>query len=202
MKKRILLLFLVLALLLPACGEDPSPIDRSNIPLDADGAYLGFGDVPEDYTPQKAVKDGCLVIDIIQEPNAGGVMVSKETNTYGYEHWQDFASAEEEGRDAFLRVVTFIDGIGYYKDLYYRNKTYTLFEWNEYGIFCEGSFRYLRRLDGMAGPVSDPKEDCFYVLTDSLELTYHDVSWSYLSSGYPPPTDIPFEWLGFMIYFE
>ena len=39
-------------------------------------------------------------------------------------------------------------------------------------------------------------------LTDSKKLTYHDVTWSYLSSDSRTVTTIPFEWLGFMIYFK
>ena len=37
-------------------------------------------------------------------------------------------------------------------------------------------------------------------LTDSLELTHHDVTWSWLSSSIYNVTDIPFYWLGFTTY--
>ena len=90
--------------------------------------------------------------------------------------------------------------MGYYHDLYYTAGKYRIFDLNEYGISGGKEFRYLRKLDGIAG--FPRREDCYYVLTDSLELTYHDVSWSFLSSSFETVTKIPFKWLGFMIYFE
>ena len=46
------------------------------------------------------------------------------------------------------------------------------------------------------------RENDFYVLTDSLELTYRDVEWSFLSSNLDTVTKIPFRWLGFTVYMK
>ena len=194
----ILIVFAVLAL--ASCGKTPTV--HADITYDKNGVYTGFSDIPENYDATKAAEDGCLTIDILREPNAGGEPVSKEIETFGYEKWEAFLAAAENGEDAFLRVAQFIDGTGYYHDLYYHDGAYTIFDLNEYGISEGQTFRYLRRLEGMTGPASDPKEDFLYVLTDSKRLAYHDVTWSYLSSDSRTVTTIPFEWLGFMIYFK
>lgn len=195
-----LMLFLFTLLALVSCGKAPAV--HRDITYDKNGVYAGFSSLPKNYDAEKATKDGCLTIDILREPNAGGVLVSKEIETFGYERWEEFLTAAEAGEDAFLRIAQFIDGTGYYHDLYYCDGTYTIFDLNEYGISDGETFRYLRRLEGTAGPISDPQEDFLYVLTDSKKLTYHDVMWSYLSSDSRTVTTIPFEPLGFMVYFK
>ena len=194
----ILIVFAVLAL--ASCGKAPTV--HADITYDKNGVYTGFSDIPEDYDAKKAAKDGCLTIDILREPNVHGVLVSKETETFGYERREEFLSAAEKDEDAFLRVAQFIDGTGYYHDLYYCDGTYTIFDLNEHGISDGETFRYLRRLEGTTGPISDPKDDYLYVLTDSKRLTHHAVMWSYLSSDSRTVTTIPFVWLGFMGYFK
>ena len=194
----ILIVFAVLAL--ASCGKAPTV--HADITYDKNGVYAGFSDIPEDYDAKKATRDGCLVVDILREPNVHGVLVSKETETFGYERWEEFLTAAEKDEDAFLRVAQFIDGTGYYHDLYYCDGTYTIFDLNEHGISDGETFRYLRRLEGTTGPISDPKDDYLYVLTDSKRLTHHDVMWSYLSSDSRTVTKIPFVWLGFMGYFK
>lgn len=190
MKKRMLALtalFLLLAGMLFSCSKRDVSISYGE-----DGSYTGFSDIPSAYTAADAIRDGCLVIDTLRGTSEAA----------GYENWQRFFARAESGENAFLRVAHFIDGIGYYQDLYYCNGRYTIFDFNEFGISEGESYRYLRRLDGYAGPASAPKQDCYYVLTDSMALTYRDVSWSFLSSSSDSVTTIPYEWLGFMIYFE
>ena len=196
----ILLSFVLLAALLVGCSPAGSrPVD---IPYAKDGGYLGFSDIPDGYTAADAIADGCLVIDTTNKLNQYMATVTDTQETAGYEHWAAFTDTASRGEDAFIRVAHFIDGVGYYSDLYYLDGKYTIFDLNEYGVSEGESFKYLRRLDGMAGPPNDRKEACFYVLTDSLELTYDDVSWSHLASDLSTVTDIPYVWLGFMIYFE
>ncbi|MBQ9121715.1 MAG: hypothetical protein IJY12_05095 [Clostridia bacterium] len=192
----IYILTVLLTLSLSACGNES--LDRKTIPYGKDGAYAGFSDIPSDYTAEEAALDGCLVIDTTREPNVHRVLVASQQSTAGYEHWERFTEQAEAGEDAFLRVAHFIDGTGYYHDLYYVDGWYVLFTWNEYGITKEGSFQYLRCLAETSGA----KSHRLYVLTDSMELTYHDVTWTFLSSSLSTVTDIPFIWLGFMTYFE
>lgn len=189
--------FVLLTMTICSCRENEMSISN-----DKNGNYTGFSDIPENYTASNAADDGCLVIDTTQGLNEYGATITEKLETAGYENWQSFLEKVESGKDAFLRVAHFIDGIGYYHDLYYCDGKYTIFDFNEYGISKGTTFQYLRRLDGYSGPASDPKADCYYVLTDSMILSYEDVQWSFFSSDLTNVTDIPFKWLGFMIYFE
>ena len=201
MKKAVFAIFLAVVTVLVCACSKPEPVGLARLPQKGeDGAYIGFNDIPDGYTADDALADGCLLIDITQKPNEYGVNVADTRRTGGYEYWLAFKSAAEANIDAFLRIAYFIDGVGYYHDLYHTNGKYFMYELNEYGISGGKEFKYLRRLDGIVGP--QRKEDCYYVLTDSLELTYRDIEWSYLSSSTETVTKIPFKWLSFMIYFE
>ena len=145
------------------------------------GIYSGFSDVPSEYDTLQALEDGCYVIED-----------SKLLG--GKEKWEKFLSDSSKGEDSFLRAVHFVEGEPYFTDIYYLDGVYQTFEKNhELGITEGKKFSLLRRLDGKDGI---PEKDAyFYVLTDSEELTYKDVSWSFLSSDHRTVTYIPFEWL-------
>ncbi len=51
-------------------------------------------------------------------------------------------------------------------------------------------YKYLRKLTGRLSGAA--RDGCFWVLTDSLDLTYHDVAWYYLSSNLEDRTKIKF----------
>ena len=198
--KRIIaiILILVLAAGMVSCTEAE---DVNKIPAyDGEGNYLGFSDITEGYTAEDAAEDGCLVIDNINGKNEHGATVIEESNLYGYEHWERFIERAEGGEDAFLRVAHFIDGVGYYKDIYYFDGKYILFNNNELGIYKECEYKYLRYLEGNAGVGENQKKHFFYVLTDSLELTYYDVSRTIFASNMAMASDIPFKWLGFTTF--
>lgn len=183
MKKYIWLLYMgMVFLLLCSCGKK---ISHENPVYGKDGEYLGFSDLPENYTAKAAVKDGCLVID-------------NEILRGGLDEWEEFRQKAENGKKAFLRVAYFLNYAAYYQDFYYQDGKYTLFSNDEYGIRKEGSFQYLRALS--AGENSPRKEATQYVLTDSLELTFDDVIHSFYTSEMDDVTTIPFYWLQFSIY--
>lgn len=180
--KRFILIFALL-FLLAACDQDPA--DTITLPVDADGAYTGFADIPSDFTSADAVKQGWYVIE-------EGALLS------GTEAWQEFLATSEEGDDAFLRVAHFIEGETFYTDLYHIDETYYFCLNNNGDITPLGKYTYLRALTDLWG--NPLREHTLYVLTDSLELTHHDVTWSWLSSSIYNVTDIPFYWLGFTTY--
>ena len=187
---------LVLVFALCSCQ---STVSYTAPAYDENGKYLGFSNIPEGYDADAAIRDGCLVIDTIKTgENKGGLPIRETKTAEGYDNWLEFFENSHKGKDGFLRVAHFIEGVGYYTDLYCTNGKYTIFELNEYGVSQGKSFNYLRRLDGNFGE----KEDSLYVLTDSLELTYGDVRWSMFASDFSNVTKIPFKWLGFMIYFD
>lgn len=152
--------------------------------LDKDGLYNGFDDLPDDYTPEQAIEDGCFVVK-------DGTLLA------GREAWESFLEQSGRGENAFLRVVQFIDGERHYDDLRYYNGLYRLNSLDpELGPRGSSGWKYLRELHGGYGYSGSPT----YVLTSSLELTAKDVQWVYLSSNLNDRTDIPFTWLGFTTY--
>ena len=182
--KRLALIF-VLLLLLTACGQDPA--GNITLPTDEGGAYTGFADIPADFTANDAVKQGWYVIE-------------ESTLLSGTEAWQEFLATSEDGKDAFLRVAHFIEEEVFYTDLYHIDGTYYFCLNNNGDIRPLGKYTYLRALTDLWG--NPKKEHTMYVLTDSLELTHHDVTWSHLSSSIYNVTDIPFYWLGFTTYLD
>jgi len=198
--KRIILLTFVM--IFAASGLCACRDIRTEIPM-RNGRYVGFADIPENYTPKAALRDGCTVVEVVSVgQNEYGATLHETKAAEGYGRWLSFVEAAEKGENSFLRVAYFLDGEGSYTDIYYDGENYTVFELNEFGVSKGESYKYLRRLEGLAGPLESEKEDVFWVLTDSTELTYKDVSWSFLSSDSTTVTDIPFNVLWFMIYFE
>lgn len=182
--KRFLLMFALL-LILVSCGQDSA--DNITLPTDEDGAYTGFADIPSDLTAADAVKQGWYVIE-------------ESTLLSGTEAWQDFLARSGDGKDAFLRVAHFIEGESFYTDLYHIDGTYYFCKNDNGTVSYVGKYTYLRALTDLWG--NPEKEHTLYVLTDSLELTHHDVTWSWLSSSIYNVTDIPFYWLGFTTYLD
>ena len=189
--KRILALTLSFILIAAACScgakDAPTPLPQYS----ADGVYAGFSNIPENYNSDMAIKDGCVVIE------HDSLSDTQPRVTAGYRHFEKFIKTAQDGQDCFVRVAHFIGSRGTYTDLYYHNGKYAYFKWDELGVSEGKSFLYLRRLESAID-----KDQYFYVLTDSMELTYHDVSWSYLASDASTVTKIPFVWLGFAIYFN
>ena len=189
--KRILTLTLLFVVLATACSCGVKDASIPSPQYDADGVYAGFSDIPENYNADMAIKDGCVVISHYT------VSDTQPQIATGYKHFEQFMESAQNGQDCFVRAAHFIDGIGYYTDLYYHDGKYIHFKYDEYGISEGKSFTYLRRLESEYS-----KGHCYYVLTDSLELAYHDVSWSYLASNPSTVTKIPFVWLGFTTYYN
>ena len=181
--KRFILMFTLL-LILASCGQEPAEI---TLPVDPDGIYTGFADIPSDLTAADAVKQGWYVIE------EGTLIAGKDV-------WQEFLATSEKGEDAFLRVAHFIEEEVFYIDLYHIDGMYYYCK-NDNGTVSDvGKYTYLRALTDLWG--NPLREHTMYVLTDSLELTHHDVTWSWLSSSTYNVTDIPFYWLGFTTYLD
>lgn len=181
--KRFILMFALL-LILVSCGREPAEI---TLPVDADGIYTGFADIPSDLTSADAVKQGWYVIE-------------DSTLLSGTEAWQEFLATSEKGEDAFLRVAHFIEEEVFYIDLYHIDGLYYFCKNDNGAVSLVGKYTYLRALTDLWG--NPLREHTLYVLTDSLELTHHDVTWSWLSSSTYNVTDIPFYWLGFTTYLD
>ena len=193
--KRILALTLLFVLLAAACSCGKKDTDGPRPSYDSDGVYTCFSDIPENYNADMAIKDGCVVIDTVEH---------EERIATGYEHFEKFIQEAEQKKNSFVRVAHFIDGIGYYTDLYYHDGKYLHFKFDDKSVPSNGeSYMYLRRLDS-----EENKKHCLYVLTDSIDLTYSDVMKQKFSSSILPssissdPPHKPYLWLGFTTYFN
>ncbi len=198
--RKLLLITGVIIMLLTLSGCSRSKFLKKHEPflkLDDKGNYMGFLNLPEEYTPDKALEDGCFVV--AEDSNKKG-----SAKLYGgKEHWDSFLDASSKGRETFLRVVTFLPEGIFYDDLYYNNGHYHHFHHDRNTLSDapkDRPYKYLRTLTDKFG--SPPKDSTMYVLTDSLELTFRDVMWSMLSSSMEARTKIPYDWLGFTTYIE
>lgn len=81
--------------------------------LDRHDRYTGFDALPENYTPDQAVEDGCFVVVGSNDDNVKSVLFG------GGEHWQEFLEATGRGENASMRKVLFLDGTPFYTDLFY-----------------------------------------------------------------------------------
>jgi len=196
--KRILALTLLFVLLATACSCGEKDTDAPRPSYDADGVYTGFSDIPENYNADMAIKDGCVVISHYTVSDT-----QPNVNT-GYEHFEKFVQEAEQKKNSFVRVAHFINGIGYYTDLYYHDGKYLHFKFDDKSGPSNGeSYMYLRRLDS-----EENKNHCLYVLTDSIDLTYSDVMQQKFSGSILPssisrdPPHKPYLWLGFTTYFN
>ncbi len=189
MKNKTIIITVVFLIMVFLCSCDNTENDISSSYI-VNGEYIGFSNIPKNYSVPAASEDKCLVIQTVKE---------KTVSTDGYNYWLSFVEKSSKGEFAFIRVAHFIDDKGYYTDLYFENGKYNIFTFDERGISKGKAFTYLRCLEGISMGGMRGK---YYVLTDSLELTYEDVTWSFISSNLSSVTKIPFEWLGFMIYFE
>lgn len=156
-------------------------------------ALLAFlGCKSEGYTPDDAVDNGQLAI-IYEEDDA---------RVYGGEgEWKEFLNNIENNKDCTLQIVSFIGDDYIMEQISFRNGRYYYYNSNKdddmmLSTVNEKEYKYLRKLTGIT-PGSN-MESVFYVLTDSLELTWEDVFQSLISSNLETVSDIEYEilWCG------
>ncbi len=159
--------------------------ETSILAYDGKGNYAGFDNIPEGYSAEQAVADGCLVVDVTSEEN-GKAKVS------GSEVWYTFLSKAKNGEETAMRAAYFIDGKATYEDLYFSDGRYTVFAYNDNGVYKKSDFTMIRLLEKADGT------DAFYVLTDSEKLTYEDAEPLLANSA--AEIEIDFDFLPFTFY--
>ncbi|MDF2674792.1 MAG: hypothetical protein K0R09_3060 [Clostridiales bacterium] len=197
-KSSLLVCVIIVFLILSGCSNSKAKGEHESfLKLDDKGNYTGFLYLPDDYTPEKALKDGCFVVTKDSEKKDSSKLYG------GKEHWDTFLDASSKGEEAFIRAVTFLPEGIFYDDLYYSNGQYHNFYYDRNSLsdtLKDRPYKYLRTLTDKFG--IPPKDSTIYVLTDSLELTFHDVMWSMLSSSIASRTKIPFHWISFTTYIK
>lgn len=164
MLKKIVILILLSACIVGlafSCRETNDSYDSFERSFDKKGNYIGFSDLPSNYTFEKAKNDGCFV--------------QRDLNTFANENlWDNFVKASSQREDSSIRIVRFFteDDSVYFTDLHYMN--------GYYYIFCPSlknqkkkGFLYLLTLGGKDD--NPPKNSCYIVLSNDKTLTYETV---------------------------
>ena len=182
MKRIIAIMLCALALFaLAGCNKEKKTEYMPH--YDEAGVYDGFDGISENYSADKAIADGCLVVEVADD-NAAEVS--------GTEVWHGFlSSALEREESAFLRIVYYVDGTVTCEDLYFADGRYMMFSLTDGEVTKKADFTELRMLE------NEDATDAFYVLTDSTDLTYEDAVDQLASSS---ADAVKFEFLPFTFY--
>ncbi len=171
MKKLALLLtaILLLSLLLSACGkktEDDWAV--VGIPPETGGTpteVFKFTNLPDEYTPEQALKDGCLVLQWDEGATTPRVR--------GIDYWEHFLKVSRAKEKISLRIVYFNASHHWFSDLYYSHDQYSLYTLDTYSENQIGPFKYFTEISG-EDLYSGEKVNCF-ILTDNPDLSSDQV---------------------------
>lgn len=166
MKKVLIVIWLVsVILLVSSCSSE---INKNlEYSFDANGNYTGFENIPEDYTPEQAEKDGCYISKNLKEID-------------GEKAWTEFVENAAKGEESSVRIMSIYDDGAYFEDLFFMDGSYQIFYSSSEDLKIH-KYRYLLDLKGrMPNAVKDSR---FVVLTDDETLTFEKVSSSLLSSN-------------------
>lgn len=165
MKKILFILSIIL--FFTGCSKTTSKPQMLDFEFDSDGNYIGFSDLPVDYTKKQATKDGCYV--------------RKDSKAVaGFSQWKDFIQDTSDNKDTSIRIVNFYDDAIYFLDLYYIDGYYRVFDSSSDDL-KDYKFKHLLTLKGQL-PLAK-KSGTINTLTDDPTLTYEDVMWTFLSSN-------------------
>ena len=209
MKLRILALLLAVMLLLCACGskteitEDPAstqnatttePATEPKTEAEVGGtpseAYR-YSDIPEGYTLEQALADGCMAIDFRNDETSPKV--------WGIDYWETFLEVSGRGDKITLRVVYFNEKQTWFSDIYYSRDRYSIYTMDNYSEYQIGPYTYLTKIEG-ADIYSGEDVDC-YILTDDAELGAKDVLSMMHICDLEAERDVAFVIVDFTTYF-
>jgi len=153
-------------------------VPPTEIPLDAEGNYAGFSNLPPNYTVEDAKKDGYVV-------EQDSIMIANK------EVWDTFVQNAAQGNNEAVRMVSFLsDGISSpsFRDLYFHDGYYYLFDSSSDKQDVQ-KFSYLLTLEGQFGnPLKDSR---VVVLTNDNKINFNAVMKSLLSSSMDYKQSVP-----------
>lgn len=165
----LILVFVCISLFTVSCSKTDE--NKSlKFSFDKSANYVGFSDLPLNYTIEKAKGDGYFVMqnsEIIANKN----------------EWDNFLKVSSRKENTSIRIVKFYsknsDG-PYFSDLFYNDGYYYLFD-SSAESQKERPYSYLLTLKGRFGnPV---KESTVIVLTNDSTLTFDEVMKAMLSGN-------------------
>ena len=156
--------FAVFIMLTSGCGHIPANLMFS---FDTNGNYAGFKTLPENYTPEQAIKDGCYVTKNLEEIGGGNA-------------WEEFFENSVNGKDSCIRIMSIYDSVTYYEDVFYVEENYRIFD-SASEDMTDHKYKYILDLRGRTP--NAVKDSRYVVLTDDETLTFEDVSLTFYSSN-------------------
>jgi hypothetical protein len=165
----LILLFVSISLVIVSCTKT-NENKSLKFSFDKSGNYIGFSDLPLNYTIEKAKGDGYFVMqnsEIIANKN----------------EWDNFLKVSSRKENTSIRIVKFYSknsGSPYFSDLFYNDGYYYLFD-SSAESQKEQPYSYLLTLKGRFG--NPAKESSAIVLTNDSTLTFDEVMKAMLSSN-------------------
>ena len=165
-------------ILFAGCNKKENINSSLEFSFDSEGNYEGFNDMPSDYTPEMAQKDGYFVKGYYN-------FVANESL------WDQFLTDSSRGNDASIRIVKFYasDELSYFfTDLFYRDGYYYIFESSAESLEKK-PYEHLLKLEGS---LESPLEDSgVFILTNDDTLTFDTVVSKMISSSFQYIQSIP-----------
>jgi len=173
--KRIFIILCLIAMMfsLFACslrGSDNGTNNMGNGSLsftfDAAGNYTGFDNLPQNYTIEQAIEDGCYV-----RKGASGEV--------GGDNWRYFIENSNNKKDTAIRIMCIFDDATFYTDLFFVDGSYRIFDSSSEDL-SDREYKYILELSGRM-PNAE-RDSYFAILTDDETLTFDKVVKSSISS--------------------
>lgn len=165
MKK--LCFFLVLVLLLSTflfgCGKEDEEWSVMTTAAEIGGTpteVFKFTELPDNYTPEQALLDGCLVLQWDEGATTPRVR--------GIDYWEHFLKVSRSQEKISLRIVYFTSSKYWFSDLYYAMGNYSLYTRDAYSENQIGPYQYFTEITG-EDIYSGKPVHCF-ILTNDAEL--------------------------------
>lgn len=164
-KMSLVICFFVFIILTSSCG---TTVENLQFHFDTNGNYIGFETLPENYTPEQAIENGCYVRNW------------KSKEFFGENAWENFIRNSKNEKNSSIRIMSIYDEGVYYQDLYYVEGYYRIFDSSSEDL-TDHKYKYILDLNGrMPNAVKGSR---FVVLTDDETLTFENVSLSMYSSS-------------------
>ena len=167
MKKLSLILALLLlpSLLFTACGKEKEEEDWAVLGTQPETGgtpteSFRFTELPEVYTPEQALLDGCLVLQWDEGATTPRVR--------GIDYWEHFLEVSRAKEKISLRIVYFTSSHHWFSDLYYAADQYSLYTRDTYSENQIGPYKHFIEINGEDLYSGEPV-NCF-IFTNDPEL--------------------------------
>ena len=193
----IMAMVLLVSLVISGCGKKQSDDDWSVLTTAPEiggtpSEAFKFSELPDDYTPEQALLDGCLVL----QWGEGDVT----PRVRGIDYWEKFLEVSRNKEKISLRIVYFNSTHYWFSDLYYSHEMYSLYTRDTYSENQIGPFKYLTQIQGEDVLSGQPVN--YFILTDDAALGAEEVLSLTHICDIEAERDVAFTIVDFTTYFN